>query len=223
MSADLNNLTPTKKKLYLSIVLLVLLIVGYIFGVSPMRGSTKVIQKQLDEQISKNDRVVKELGNVLELEAKRDELREYITTQTNEYVLIPELGSYPAQRIIYETIKKHNLPVIIKSAEDIGKVKTPQTIAVKNAPKKKRGKKAVAPEVYMAFTRFHVEVACTATFSGLVRLLNELELQNPYFSVLELTVVADDNKPESHNVVMRLEWPVKSDPPPVVAPVKGKK
>jgi len=66
--------------------------------------------------------------------------------------------------------------------------------------------------IQRAFVPYRVRIVTQCGFNELLRLVEALETDNPFLSVSEMSIVAQENDLERHRVRFTVEWPYWGDP-----------
>ncbi len=182
------------------------------FVLLPLRSRQRTQAERLREfkqRICEADIKVKSMKRMREEVAT---LGSALQTVTNDFVLRPLLGSYPAPRNIHRVAGESSFNVAF--VREQGVQATPvKEASGKRAAARSTAKKNAAKKPPAAFSRYVVEVGGDGSYADIIDLVGRLEQENPYMGVLALNVRAVSNSPERHRVTMRFEWPVDADPP----------
>lgn len=213
MSLELQNIPAGQKRLLAGVVAAAAIALVYFYGVSPMNRKATEANQKIHDLNAQNDKSYLQIRNVQRLRAENLGLSNEVFSVTNRYVARPVLGSYPMERRIYELVANGGFRV--GSCRELGAVETPRLspTEIEKAKGKKTPKGKAPPKPRHYFERYQMEVRGQGGYADVVRLVQALEDENPFFSVVSLRIVANARTPELHDVTFTFEWPVEAANP----------
>lgn len=125
-------------------------------------------------------------------------LNEIVTTATRgNMVLHDRLGNFllGASEVVEGHARKCGVPIT-----------APTEIGISQLPQGSSNKDPAAFKSYTA----HIGVECG--IHDLIRLLSQIETNNPYACISSLAIAAQPDKPEKHSVALDIQWPIWNDP-----------
>ncbi len=187
-------------------------ILTHMFVVKPMNEERAKIDSEAGEINKASASALAKIKSIQTMRSEFSSLSNEVFVLTNNYVVRQVLGSYPMEQDIYALAGQVGFRVT--SCVELGKTRTPdKPPAAATAPKGKPAPKGKAspPPLQHRYDRFQMEVRGTGSYKSVMDLIHQLEERNPFFSVISLDISAVPNKPESHNVNFKCEWPVVAD------------
>jgi Tfp pilus assembly protein PilN len=180
------------------VAVLVLYAVAQI-GISPLIVARRKLQTDLEKQQEKIEKAKRELQRATLLKVDYDNLTAEIDKIASANVRRPVLGQYLVG--LTETIDT--------AARETGlKVEEPQDIGMRELP---RSKKAATPP---AFNAYAVQVSGEGSYARIQAFVDRLERDNPMLCVTDIRILGQQDKPEAHRVLLKIEWPIEAPPEP---------
>jgi hypothetical protein len=184
-----------KKFLLLAIVGIAAIYAAFTFGVSPMINGHRRDASELESLTDKLDRAQRNIGREAQIRQELEATSAFLTQTRADH--IPPLDnplSWVARKV-YRSARE--VGVDIESVADLGVATVPWT----------RG-----DETTRAFVPYKVRIVTQCGYKELVDLVRALEEGNPYLSVAEIQVSAQDASYDEHRVRISVEWPFWADP-----------
>jgi hypothetical protein len=184
------------------IALIVIATVAVVYGTSvgvltPLRSKFKDQATRITEiqdKLRSAELLIAQIGP--DRTSNLDALRKIVET-TEQHVLVPRLGNYliGTARIIENCANRAGgLGPITVNEIGIAEIPSPPQQSVPNA-----------------FKTYSVRINLETGIKGLIRFLREIEAQNPYACVSNISITTDDAAPAIHKIVFEVQWPIWAD------------
>jgi hypothetical protein len=172
----------------------------------------------LKADVAKADAEISKLGRI---RATNAVICAEVLHISENFLLHPRLGNYLLGA--KETVQRHaatrNLDV--KGVDEVGVVEMPKPKAAKGQtpgrePSKARGGSAEKKDSKdsardCAFKSYAARVNLAGGFQNLTAFLEDLEKENPYVSVAQLSVTVNPEDPCRHKITANIQWPIWAD------------
>ena len=210
-------LKGSEKRILGAILVAAIVILTYMFVVKPMNEKRAKIDSEAEEINRASKNALAKIKSIQTMRTEYSSLSNEVFALTNNYVVHQVLGSYPMEQEIYALAAEVGFHVT--GCVELGKTRTPdKPPSAATAPKGRPAPKGKAqpPPPQHRYDRFQMEIRGNGSYKSVMDLIHRLEERNPFFSVIALDISAVKDKPESHNVIFKCEWPVAADklPPP---------
>lgn len=185
----------------IGVVAIAVIFVAIQWGLLPVLDSKRNLETTLIERQEKLKKARRELDYAPGIQKDYDDVTAQIEKIKRENVFRPILGSYLV-----------GVSEQIESAAQATGVKIEETreIGVVDIPRKAKD------TALKEFKLFAVQVSAYGTYEAITRFLLQMEERNPFFSITDMTITGQPDKPEEQRMSVRMEWPIEN-----VAPVKG--
>ena len=190
--------------------ILILVAIGVLATVSVVtqallytRNRKKELRETLDEVQWKSQAATRDVLSAERVKQRNDKTVAAIAAISRHHVLQPILGNYRLGAT--DILNRHAAlsGLTVHSIQEIGILDLPK-------PSGTQSKKAQAANVFKAYT---VRLTLNCGYFDLWRFLQSIEEDNPFVCISSLSIVLDeDDDPESHRVVLGIQWPIWSDP-----------
>jgi hypothetical protein len=180
---------------------IVLLAVGfgiYSFGISPYFKNRKAMRIESEDLSDKLWQARKDIRNLSRNIDRNTELVDQIlkVSEEDRYILRPNLGNY---LLVASDILNSQAEALGLTIESIN-----ETMRITITPEELKKRDANGPR----FTPYAINVTLSCGMHDLVRLVQQLEDNNPYMCITRLGVLNQDDSAEIHSVSFDVQWPV---------------
>jgi hypothetical protein len=165
--------------------------------ITPFVASRQKLKAALGEQEGKLAKAKKELLHAPAIKEEYDQVSSELSSVIAVNVLHPILGSYLVG--VTEMIENTARSVGFKTEEVL-------EVGVRELPTKK----GVATA--RTFKSYTVQVTAEGSFRQAWTFADAFEKQNPFLCVTEIRITGRQDKPEQHRVILRIEWPIQTNP-----------
>lgn len=208
-------LKPTEKRIIGAILVIGAVVVTHMFVVKPMNEKKAKLDAEATTINKAGEDALSKIRNIQNMREEYASISNNIYALTNNYVVRQILGSYPMEQDIYRLAA--NAKFHVQSCSEFGKIRTPDKPPMQPpVPGTKVAKPKITPPKQHHFDRFQMEVRGEGSYYSIMELIHLLEDQNPFFNVTSLDITEIQGKPEIHNAVIKMEWPVDAAPMPVM-------
>lgn len=171
-----------------TVILIGLIFKAPVVGILPVIASKKAKLEKIEQLKKEIDDANKEIRQLDKDKAENLEVLQKIVNDSTKFVLKPVLGNYKisASELIEPIIKKYNLK--IEQNKQLG----------------------VTGEANQTMLRsFGTRVSLFCGYDDLKNIITEIEMSNPFLSVLNISITAQGiESREKHMVSFDVQWPV---------------
>lgn len=158
------------------------------------RQKWKIIQEELDRKMEK---AKKELLYAPTVKVEYDVVSVEIDRIMASNVLRPILGSY----LVGVTEMLEN------AAREVGlKLNEIQEVGIGELPRSKTDK------TVDVFKSYAIQLSGEGSYEEVRAFLDKIETDNPFLCVTEIRIIGRPDKPEQHQLNVRVEWPIEAAP-----------
>ncbi len=175
-----------------------LVLLGLVQGIiNPLRNSRTAKFARMEECKTSVEKARKEIRAAARSFDRRMDTLKSIRDISERHILHPVLGNYLLQATDIIETHAETLDIAIEPVREVGLSDIPPD-------------KSNAERLLKAYT---VRVNMIASYRDAVRLMREIEINNPYACTTSLIIRPRPNEDlENHNVTIEVQWPVWADP-----------
>ena len=156
---------------------------GYVERIAQLQEDVSKAKKQVSRMTQDRDDSIEALRTIL--------------AESEKTVLTPRLGNFLLGATDIIDAAAQRADVILDNTREIGVAQLPAISGSKEPH---------------SFRSYAVALSATLDTPALIRLLGQLEAQNPYLCISEIRITARDGAPGEHNMSVRVQWPAWNDP-----------
>lgn len=179
----------------IGVVTIVVIYVAIQWGLLPVLDARRGLETSLGERQDKLKKARRELDYAPSIQKDFDEVSAKIDKIKKENVYRPILGSYLV-----------GVSEQIESAARASGIKIEETREVGVIDLPLKAKDSSLKE----FKLFAVQVSANGAYQSIAQFLMQMEEQNPFFSITDMTISGQPDRPEEQRVSVRMEWPIEN-------------